>query len=120
MGVIELKPCPFCGGVGETRIEGKGAIWRGTKGYGEPTSWQLTHFCRNQVADEYVQSVYTMRGRSDAQLVEAWNTRAPNPDADIVDELRAALVGLLGSLTDCDQDDHIRARAALAKSEGGA
>ena len=94
-----------------------GAIWRGTKGYGEPTSWKLTHYCRNQVADEYVQSVYTMRGRSEAQLVEAWNTRAPNPAADALAEAVAAYRATPGTIPAGARLD--AALAAYKQATGG-
>ena len=74
MSAPELKPCPFCGG-GETHIEPQGQIWRGMK-YSDPICYRLVHFCKGILPDEYVTNRTELRARTEAQAIEAWNTRA--------------------------------------------
>ena len=113
MGDTELKPCPFCGKNAKI-------------------------FAFNIVGCVDQRSCGALVDWGHHADVEgpgaAWNTRVPNPAADIVDELRAAL-GWYGEQArlcrlihsggdsgrhNLQDDGGSRASAALAKSEGGA
>ena len=93
MSAPELKPCPFCGG-GETHIDPQGQIWRGMK-YSDPICYRLVHFCKGILPDEYVTNRMELRARTEAQAIEAWNTRA--------------------DLCDPTQDERVRALVEAAK-----
>jgi hypothetical protein len=75
MSAPELKPCPFCGG-GITSIEGKGQVWRGTKGYSDPQYYELNHFGRLSEVDDFPRCHIVFRCRTDAEAITAWNARA--------------------------------------------
>ena len=75
MSISELKPCLFCKG-GETRIEPHGQTWRGMRGYSDPICWRLTHFCEGVLPDDYVTNHMELRGRTEEQCVEAWNSHS--------------------------------------------
>jgi len=68
-----LKPCPFCGG-GENRVEPKGQVWRGTKGYSDPQWFELIHLC--EFDERFLRPVIRFKAHTEAQLAEIWNARA--------------------------------------------
>lgn len=69
---IELKPCPFCGGV----------VCKMTRPYGDESIWVKCETCGSSSAEwENVR-----------KAKKAWNTRTPNPDTvNLVKRLRDAL-----------------------------
>jgi len=75
-----LKPCPFCGG-GENRIEPKGQVWSGVKGYSKPQWFEFTHWCAAE--DKFLRPVITLKAHTEAQLAELWNTRADDKETDL-------------------------------------
>jgi hypothetical protein len=70
-----LLPCPFCGGE-ITSIEGKGQVWRGVNGYSDPQWYELNHFGKLSDSDDFPTCRVTMRHRTEATAIAAWNTRA--------------------------------------------
>lgn len=67
-----LLPCPFCG-AGETQMRENGRVWGG-KGYGEPSSVSVVHWCVK--VDGQPSRVLERVGRDKHSAIEAWNTRA--------------------------------------------
>lgn len=119
MSAPELKPCPFCRG-GETRIDPQGQTWRGTKGYSDPICYRLVHFCKGILPDDYVTNRMELRARTEAQAIEAWNTRATDPRV-------LALVEAAQHLRALDEDEfevivgncaYYNLRAALCNVKG--
>jgi len=71
----DLKPCPFCGTLGEIRIEENGRIWNGTRGYSDPVSVDVRHWCP-AVAGQPSPRMISRVGKDRASAVAAWNQRA--------------------------------------------
>lgn len=69
----ELLPCPFCG-AGTTEIRENGRPWLGTKGWGEPVSVSVRHWCEH--VDGQPSRMIERVGRDRAAAIDAWNRRA--------------------------------------------
>lgn len=79
-----LKECPFCR-AGETIIhENKGA-WGGTKGYGEPISVEVRHWCEKREGQP-ASRMLAFVGRDRDSSIAAWNTRAELPAPETLDK----------------------------------
>ena len=74
----ELKPCPFCGGIG-TQLRENGKVWMGMR-YSEPASVSVMHWC-DAVAGQPSRAIERV-GRDRASAIAAWNQRAPTPKGD--------------------------------------
>ena len=70
----ELKPCPFCR-AGTTRLHENLGIWQGTKGYGEPISVEVQHWCE-KIEGQPSPRLLSFVGRDKESAIKAWNTRA--------------------------------------------
>lgn len=68
----ELLPCPFCG-AGETQFKENGMIWGGVKGYSEPTSVSIRHWCEEVQGQP--SRIIERVGRDRASAIAAWNMR---------------------------------------------
>jgi hypothetical protein len=78
-GEMELKPCPFCGGT-KTEVRENGRIWRGVKGYSDPVSISIWHWCAGPAGqpNRGIERV----GRDMESAIASWNTRATPPHKD--------------------------------------
>jgi len=114
----ELKPCPFCGG-GLTSVEGKGQVWRGVKGYSDPQFYELNHFGKLSETDDFPTCRVTMRHRTQAEAIAAWNTRTDLIDPHAI--ARAALEAARRKALSLAYDgDHTVANAIRALADNPA
>lgn len=68
-----LLPCPFCGGT-EFIIQENGKTWRGVKGYSDPVSVEIIHWCpkkEGEISPRMIERV----GKDLQSAINAWNQR---------------------------------------------
>ena len=87
----DLKPCPFCGGT-NTSIEPMGQIWRGVKGYSDPQYYVLVHHDHLPQNDGRAWCYIKMTSKTEADVIEAWNTRTDLAQAQIKEAREQALI----------------------------
>ena len=69
-----LKECPWCAAGTTTIYENKG-VWGGTKGYGEPISVEVQHWCKKEEGQPSPRRLVFV-GRDEKDAIRIWNTRA--------------------------------------------
>lgn len=62
--LIELKPCPFCGGKPHFEYLGR---------YGR---WSVKHTCKGGTGDDKRIAIYANGFDTESDVTEAWNRRA--------------------------------------------
>lgn len=90
---LALKPCPFCGALDHLSVQSVGSMAAGMPD--RPYRVICTHIDHDTVVGP------TAFGRFNA--VTAWNTRAAEPAADVVDRLRAENEALTEALVRADE-----------------
>lgn len=70
--VDELLKCPFCSG-GETIIHENKGTWNGTKGYGEPISVEVRHWCEE--FEGMTSRMLAFVGKDRESAIRRWNKR---------------------------------------------
>jgi hypothetical protein len=68
-----LKPCPFCGAGGYI-VKENGRVWGGTRGYSEPISVSIFHWCED-LKGQPSRGIERV-GRDLESAIAAWNRRA--------------------------------------------
>lgn len=76
--MIELKPCPFCGGEAEIN---KKPLWRGNHGY--KGCYEFVAVCKKcgcKVDHIKNDSIYRSEEEAQENVINAWNKRASDDE----------------------------------------
>ena len=97
----ELKPCPFCG-AGQTSIDEQNH-WTGMRN--ELLSVTLRHWCA-AADDQFERKSITIRARTEAEAIAAWNRRALLDEIEGAEKGEAEPVAFIIHETDVHGRDH--------------
>lgn len=125
MADMKLKECPWCT-AGTTLIHENKGVWGGTKGYSEPISVEVQHWCEKEEGQPSPRRLVFV-GRDTESAIRIWNTRITDPT---IEAQEAEIKRLREALADISKDDcrHVgfcqcaanrkfKAQAALKKGE---